>query len=130
MQTAISAYNTYADLADSIVSQQKKLNRDLRAGKITDNAYSSEWETLNASYTEYLTKADDAYQNYTAYYAEYQKLYAEYQAYYAAYAASYTDYSSTVSEQNRHIDIYNLIITEPYNREHVYQTVLHAPALT
>lgn len=129
MQTAISAYNTYADLTDSIVSQQKKLNRDLRAGKITDNAYSSEWETLNASYTEYLTKADDAYQNYTAYYAEYQKLYAEYQAYYAAYAASYTDYSSTVSEQNRHIDIYNLIITEPYNREHVYQTVLHAPAL-
>jgi hypothetical protein len=33
------------------------------------------------------------------------------------------------SEQNRYVDIYNLIITEPYNREYVYQTVLGAPAL-
>ncbi|MEA5037764.1 hypothetical protein SDC9_17462 [bioreactor metagenome] len=129
MKAKISAYNAYVELADSILSRQKTLNKDLHADKITYDAYSSEWETLNASYTEYLNKVDDAYQEYTDYHTQYQTLYSEYQKYYSKYTAAYTDYSSKIGEQNRHIDIYNLIISEPYNREYVYQTVLHAPVL-
>lgn len=67
------------------------------------------------SYAEYL--AND-------YYAQYEALYAEYKVYHAEYLISYANYDDMIDDINRYVDIYNLIIEEPYNREYVYQTVL------
>ncbi|WP_319377890.1 hypothetical protein [uncultured Methanocorpusculum sp.] len=129
MNSAVSSYNSYIDLANAIATIQKKLNSDLNAKKITYEEYSLEWETLEAEFTEYMELANEALDEYNVYYAEYQTLYAEYKIYYSTYSSSYTDYSITIERQNGYVDIYNLIITEPYNREYVYRTVLEAPVL-
>lgn len=112
MNTALAEYNSYIDQANSIVSQQKKLNSDLDANKITYAEYSSAWDSLRSKYTDAARKSDAAWK--------------EYQSYFSKYTNSYNDYSNTVSKENRYVDIYNLIISEPYNRQYVYQTVMSA----
>ncbi|HKL97491.1 MAG TPA: hypothetical protein VJ857_02360, partial [Methanocorpusculum sp.] len=103
---------SYIDQANSIVSQQKKLNSDLDANKITYAQYSSAWDNLRSKYTEAARMSDAAWR--------------EYQFYFSTYTNSYDDYSITISKENRYVDIYNLIISEPYNRQYVYQTVIRA----
>ncbi|ABN06356.1 hypothetical protein Mlab_0180 [Methanocorpusculum labreanum Z] len=129
MNTAVSSYNSYIDLANAITKEQKKLNSDLNANKISYTEYSLEWEALEAEYAGYMELANEALDEYNAYYDEYQTLYAEYTSYYSTYSSAYTDYSGTIELQNGYVDIYNLIITEPYNRAYLYRTVLEATGL-
>jgi hypothetical protein len=124
MNSTVSSYNAYVDLANSVVSKQKKLNSDLNANKITFAEYTLEWEALEAEYTGYMNQANEALDGYNAYYAEYQTLSTEYKSYYSTYNSAYTDYSSTIEQQNDYVDIYNLILKEPYNRAYVYEAVL------
>jgi hypothetical protein len=129
INTELSAYNSYIDQANAITAQQKKLNSDYNSNKITYAEYVQQWDILKAEQTELLTAADEAWDGYTAYQTKYETLYAEYQAYFSTYTNAYANYSNTVGEQNRFVNIYNLIISEPYNREYVYQTVVNSPNL-
>jgi len=127
MDAKLSAYNAYIDQVNDVTADQKKLNRDYSSNKITYAEYVQQWDILEAEQTELLAAADSVKDEYTAYHAEYDVLFAEYEAYFSEYSSTYTTYSSTVGEQNRYVDIYNLIITEPFNRAYVYRIVQDAP---
>ncbi len=129
MDEKLSAYNAYIDQANTVTSQQKKLNSDYSSNKITYAEYVQQWDILKAEQTELLATADSFQEEYTTYHTEYETLYTEYQAYFSTYTNTYANYSSTVGEQNQFTDIYNLIISEQFNREYVYQTVVNAPDL-
>lgn len=103
-QTCINNSETVNEMEDTLTDYECRL---------------SSLETLmnTSSYAEYL--AND-------YYAQYEALYTEYKAYHAEYLLSYVNHDDVIDEHNRYIDIYNLIIAEPYNREYVYQKVLFA----
>ncbi|HKL98066.1 MAG TPA: hypothetical protein VJ857_05310 [Methanocorpusculum sp.] len=126
MKTALAEYNSYIDRANRVTSQQKKLNNDVDAKKITYAEYSSAWDMLKTKCEEAVRKAKEASNEYNTYYTQYETLYVEYQPYFSTYTNAYDDYSSKVDEENRYADIYNLIISEPYNRQYVYQTVMCA----
>ncbi len=129
MDAKLSAYDSYIDQANVVTSQQNKLNRDYTSNKITYAEYVQQWDILEAEHAELLAAANEARDEYTAYHTQYETLYAEYQAYFSTYTNTYSTYSITVNEQNRYVDIYNLIIREPFNRDYVYQTVVNAPDL-
>lgn len=126
MDEKISAYNAYVDSANTLTADQKKLNREYASYKITYDEYVQQWDLLTAEQTKLLEAAASVMDEYTAYRAEYDTLFEEYEAYFSEYSLTYKTYSSTVGEQNRYVAIYNLIITEPYNREYVYEMVLRA----
>lgn len=127
MDAKLSVYNSYIDQVNVVTADQKNLNRDYSSNKIPYAEYVEQWDILEAEKTKLLADADSALAEYTAYHTEYETLYTEYEAYFSEYSNTYSDYSSTVGEQNRYVDIYNLILTESYNRAYVYQTVLGAP---
>ena len=126
MDAKLSVYNSYIDQANAITAQQKKLNSDYNSNKITYAEYVLQWDILEAEHTELLAAADSARDQYNAYHTEYETLYAEYQTYFSTYTNAYANYSSTVGEQNLYVDIYNIIIGEPYNRQYIYQTVMNS----
>ena len=129
MDAALSEYYSYIDQANEVTAQQNQLNRDYNANKISFAEYSRQWDILDAKHTELLATADAIMKEYNAYHAQYKALYVEYGEYFSTYTSTYANYSSTVNEQNWYVDIYNLIITEPYNRQYIYQIVLDAPSI-